>query len=1132
MSRLSDTIGFFSPQVYRLFNETTVSTSSTNYGSLTTDTIALAGATGQRAYSTDAPIGSDPGSWSLEKITGVSDTRITHNNTNTIAQFTDRDYTFGFWVKYVTFPNNNTATANVLASVGTTSATGSGFTLNIYGSTASAGTMRRLQLTTGNGTASVNTIAVNQFPDDGGWHYIAIRRVLSDIKVYLDGSLVITGSNPNTGTASAVGYGGIVAFPQANFTLRICHFHLFTSSAVGEPEIAAIWNAGSTDPNVTIAADPMTASADQVDATIIVTGGNFTEITTSITVDATFPDNIAVVAQENINLEITEILDASATIGDNIIAGSSNTVSFDAAEMTASVELVEPILARQAMTASATIADPTIYVTPNYFNLVDSLNPYAYYYDGQGVSTTVNAGYQPLTMTRGTGVSSNYDDGAPLDMIGNGKSWRLATTFNAQNYIIVTAPSVETSFAEHIKNGEATIEFWYRPASYPPNTNFTNNYQYWSIFGTDGLEIRFSNYYYNQDNKIEVVYKTGSQSPQIFSSASDVFVATQLHHVVVRITNSTAGNVQISAFVNGNLVISQTTPKRTWTTTNLGARFGNDGGFSASGGMGGGTLDELALYSTALSNSQILAHYDFVSSLSPNATITSTPLTVSAESGDHAFVVTSNAIPEIKEATASALIVEPDIMGGKSKEILADAITGSGLAVDPAISYGITFAAGAITAYAESANAFALNTMYFDYVQENVTPYRYVTFDATNSYADYGTDEDYSVAPTSGGTIVSPEFGINGKSAKIDGTTYTDGVVLKESEWNDNWGTGQNSYHSSFWMQKSEDDNSTGLRVLWNLNGYLDNQHVILFQYQGKLHMQFNNGSGTHLDAVTTNNINLFDGQRHFVVVAFDHTNNNDNKVHLYVDSVLVLTAELGSYNGETVNGTTFVGPNDESNNHPRLGVGCLITPFGSTALPVVPTNIKIYVDEIVWAKTEATQNLINGLYAAMPDKQNEIIMADAFTASASIVQSAISTEANLSSDSLTADIIIIEPEVSADREVVISATSLTATALFVDAERSDGVIVASDIFLASASVNGADVKITIPGGPMLATVNLIDRPGRSDQPDGTGEYWGGIAVITNVSGRYLSGWYGLSPWATWLRSTDVQNIIPMSEVN
>jgi hypothetical protein len=273
--------------------------------------------------------------------------------------------------------------------------------------------------------------------------------------------------------------------------------------------------------------------------------------------------------------------------------------------------------------------------------------------------------------------------------------------------------------------------------------------------------------------------------------------------------------------------------------------------------------------------------------------------------------------------------------------------------------------------------------------------------------------------------------------------------------------------------------------------------------------MQFNNGSGTHLDAVTTNNIDLFDGERHFVVVAFDHTNNNNNTVNLYVDSVLVLTVALGSYTGTTVNGTTFVGPNDEANNRPRLGVGCLITPFALTELPVVPTNIKIYVDEIVWAKTEATQNLINGLYAAMPDKENKIIVSESMLASATIVAPAIITEVSFATDPLTADALIVDPLITADRSIVATVTPLTASALFAEASRSDEANIISDIFLASASLNDGDVKITIPGGPMLMSVELVEP---------------------KVNGFDLN--LTLSAWARYLRATDVFTLSVQRGVN
>jgi len=797
MSRLSDTIGFFSPQVYRLFNETTVSTSATNYGSLTTDTITLAGASGQRSYSTDAPIGSDPGSWSLEKVTGLSDTRITHNNTNTIAQFTDRDYTFGFWVKYVTFPNNNSATANVLASVGTTSSTGSGFTLNIYGSTASAGTLRKLQLTTGNGTTTVSTIAADQFPDDGGWHYIAVRRVLSDIKVYLDGSLIITGTNPNIASAAAVGYGGIAAFPQANFTLRISHSHLFTSSAVDEAAIAAIWNAGSTLPGVTIAADPITASADQVDATIVVTGGNFTEITTSITVDATFPD-AAVQAQANNNIVVTETLDALAEIGDNIQAGGSLSTSFDAVEFTASALMTDAIVSRSAMTASADIVDSTVYVDPNYFNLVKQSDPLVYC---QFDSTTfVNDG--SLTFTESTVVHStvikNVDSGNGMGLVGSGKSWKFNSGFSTSSEIY--------NFTELGNlDGDYTIEYWFKPTVV-----------------NAGAGVRFSNIQvgYIKDNATMYVNVGGtlptwdilgdnipdSSSSRYIKAQDDSIILNEWNHIVVRVESDTSTSGTVQLFINGNVAGSLSV---SWNVANMlydgfiifdsdadeffGPGTSNRGWYEESTqGASGSLVDQFAIYGTSLSNSTIIDHYGFIDNLSPDATVQSTPLTISATSGDHEFVVTSNAIPEIKEATASAAIVEPDIQGGKSKEVAADVVTATANAIDPSVSYDFVVEVDILAAYAESANAFALNTMYFDYVAANVLPYRYVTFDGSSSYADYGTDADYSVAPASGGTIVTPEFGINGKSAKIDGSTYTDGVILKESEWNDNWGTGQN----------------------------------------------------------------------------------------------------------------------------------------------------------------------------------------------------------------------------------------------------------------------------------------------------------------------------------------------------
>lgn len=1101
MSQLSDQILLLNHQYGIEFNQTYPTATVTGTNAPTSGTIfSLVGTAPVHAPGV-GPLGGS-GSWKWTQTAGQTQTNVRTSSTNLPSTWMDGDYSTGIWFMLDAIPNSNgTHTFHALFP----QSSSVGFSVGIRGSNNATNP--------GKLYSNITTSSNNGFGpviNAGQWYYIAHRKntTANTVEIYLNGSLVFSGSNTLTGANNSAYFGPTLTNSGTNtINYYLSNWYVGTYSAIGPTQIADVWNAGSTAPTTLVTATPLTASADQVDATIVVTGGSFTEVTTSITVDATFPDNIAVVAERNLNIEIIGTLDASATIGDNVQAGGVISDSFSASEFIASVELVEPILARQAMVASATIADPSVYVDPSYFNLVKQSNPLVYcQFDA---TTFINDG--SVTFTQSTNVDStvikNVASGNSMGLVGSGKSWKFnskfATSFEISNF---------TDLGN--LNGDYTIEYWFKPTAVNAGAGVKfSNIQVGYLKNNSTMYVNIGGTLPTWDGTL---YGVPSYSSQRYIKAQDNLIVTnEWNHIVVRVESATSsGSVQL--FVNGNIAGSLNV---SWDISNMAYdgffffdsdadRFIGPGtlnrGWYAEEDQGatGSLVDQFAIYGTPLSYSTIIDHYSFINSLSPDATITSTPLTISANSGNHAFVVTSNAIPEIKEATASAYILEPDVMGGKSKTVVSDEMIAAATLVIPSVSYGITTSPDPMVSYAESANAFALNTVYFDYVQANIAPYRYVTFDGSNSYLDYGSDNDYSVAAVSGGTIVSPEFGINGKSAKIDGITYTDGVVLKESEWNDTWGTGQNTYHSSFWMQKADDDVSTGLRVLWNLNGYLDNQHVILFQYQGKLHMQFNNGSGTHLDTVTTNNIDLFDGDRHFVVIAFDHTNNNDNKAHLYVDSVLVLTANLGSYNGQTVNGTSYVGPNDEANNHPRLGVGCLITPFAQTALPVVPTNIKIYVDEIIWAKSAATQNVVNGLYAAMPDKQNELVTTEEMHADSVMIAPAISTSVNILASSLTAGIIIVEAEVTADREVVVIANTLIASAILAEALRSDGVTIVSDIMLASGSVNGADVKITIPGGPMLAQSTLVEP---------------------KVNGFNLN--LTLSAWARYLRATDVYSL-------
>jgi hypothetical protein len=529
--------------------------------------------------------------------------------------------------------------------------------------------------------------------------------------------------------------------------------------------------------------------------------------------------------------------------------------------------------------------------------------------------------------------------------------------------------------------------------------------------------------------------------------------------------------------------------------------------------------DEIALYDFPLNSTQILQHFNFINNLSPNYTDRPEPFTAGSTSGDHQFIYQKDINIAESPATASLLFVDPVVVASTSKTIAAEPINSSALIRDVSLYLGITTTADPMIASAETKEGFFLSDIYYEYVQTNIAPYRYVTFDAADALFDYGTDNDYSVTPTTiGGTIVSPQFGINGKSVKTAGTSYiTDGVILNESEWNDSWGTGQNSYHSAFWFQRATDDQSTtGLRVLWNLNGYKDNQHVVLYQYQGKLHMQFNNGSGTFVEQDTTA-LDLFDYQRHFVVIEFDHTNNNNNIVRLYVDAVLKSTVDLGAYTGTTTNASSAdSGPNNEANNHPRLSIGCLITPFGSTALPVVPTNTKLIIDEVYWDKNSITQTQVTNLRNAMPGQTTTINIVSVFEASTNSVMPAISTQSIELASPLTASAIFADPTIVAVRIVNTVSNAMLASATIVHPQVSQLTNIAAEPMLATSIFNDAGAVVTIPGPTMYATAILKSE---------------NIYITKNGSNvRYYPNRV-MNPWLAYLRATDVTRILPMREV-
>lgn len=1119
MSVLNDKIQSFSPEANIEFDQA-YTTSPTNTGSSTLAVWALAG-TAPTFISSDGPLGGS-GYWNAPAAT-----RFRQIGPNYLPTFSDGNYVVGMWFRFPTLPTGTSASASTILAILPTNGS-VGFNLVVSGSSATTNASRL-----GLVTSTTAIVPVGPTLQANRWYYVAFSRGedgTSINRLYLDGTSIYTITHSTVATATSLSIGSSTASASV-VPMHFSNLHTGTTANFNASAIAEIWTAGSSAgqdainnetpatatalsvlPSISISINnvelPATATALQTEPTIAVETGDHTQITTSIPVSALMAP-ATVSTQSFINITVPDLMEATVELINNIIVGSSNSVNFGAQEFFASATLVKPFLAESAMFASAQMGNHTVYVDPNYQNLITSIGPYLYIHDGS--PTPINKGYQSGTFTVSSALLKNQVPPPPMSLSGEGLAWRSTNNTGQDSSIRFNAPSNETSFDAILSTGEWAVESWISTPDFATAYRAITDSSLIVTLGNGSLSNGFTGGW----DGISVTIKNGPSTQEgqsvLFPIRGSGIDRNAVYHLVVTSTMISSTNQLIRVWLNTSLVFSRTFTKTAWTASKS-TFFVID--------SDGSELyhDEIALYNRSLTNSEIISHYNFMSALSPNASINAEEATADIEIVGGNIVVVGNATPEIKEATATALIVAPTIIAGRSFTHNANIFAASSAIIQPGISTGNTVTATPNIAFAEAAAAFRLNTTYFEYVQANIAPYRYVTFDGATPTIDFGTDNDYAVQPTIiGGTVVNPDEGINGRSAKTAGLSYiTDGVILKESEFDDDWGVSTNTYHSSFWIQEAPEDNSTGLRVLWNLNSHLDNQHIILYQYQNKLTMSFSDNSGNFINQTTVSDINLFNGQRHFVVIYVDHTGVND-RAYLYVDSVLRMTVELGSYRVEMANGTTFVGPNDEANNHPRLAVGCLITPFGQTSLPVVPTNTRLYIDEIVWAKTAINQAQVTALYNVMPDKDNSDYIADAMTASALSVNPAVSTNANYLSQPATASALINEVTIIADRNIVVVVDPATASAEFLGAQRINNVIFASDVMVANAIFNSAGVRITISGGPMLATVTLNNRLGS------------GFGFGIKVNGRNIN--YVLSPWAAWLRSTQIDSILTMREV-
>jgi hypothetical protein len=795
-------------------------------------------------------------------------------------------------------------------------------------------------------------------------------------------------------------------------------------------------------------------------------------------------------------------LTASTIIGDNVIVNTGSNESYSSEPMTATALLAQPFLPEDPFIASATMPGGNAVVQANYFNIINLLNPYMYIFNGQ--STPVNYGYQTGTFTVSTGLEKLVTPPAPLSYVAEGKSWRSSNSTGVDSSIRFNTSSNATSFDSILSTQEWSFEQWI------VTPNFSGPYR---VIDDPSLIVILQEGVPGTPG-ITVTLKTGPSTTSTFFTAipNGPTNFNSVNHIVATSTKVSSTQQLVRVWVNGSILYSNTFTFTPWTS-------GKNNFFVINSEGAQLIHDEIALYNFALNSTQILQHFNFINNLSPNYIDRPEVFTASAISGNHQFIYQKNINIAEFPATSSLLFVNPIVTTSRGITVVADPMLSSATNTNVILYLGNTVTAESMISAAESKEGFFLSDIYYNYVQTNIAPYRYVTFDSADTLFDYGTDNDYSVVPTTiGGTIVSPEFGINGKSVKTAGTSYiTDGVILKESEWNDSWGTGSNDWHSAFWFQRALDDNSTtGLRVLWNLNGYKDNQHAVLYQYQGKLHMQFNNGSGTFTETDSTA-LDLFDYNRHFVVIDHDHGGGNNNTVKLYVDSILRFTVNIGSITPTTTNAITAdSGANNEANNHPRLSIGCLITPFGSTALPVAPANTKLIIDEVYWDKNSITQTQVTNLKNAMPAQTTTINIVSVFEASTNSIMPAIFTQAVAIASPMTASGIFADPSVIAVRIVNVVSNAMLVTSTIVNPQISQQVNIAAQPMLATTIFNDAGAVISIPGPTMYASAKLQSS---------------GIYLTKNGSNVRFYPNKSMTPWVAYLRATDVNSILPMREV-
>lgn len=495
-------------------------------------------------------------------------------------------------------------------------------------------------------------------------------------------------------------------------------------------------------------------------------------------------------------------------------------------------------------------------------------------------------------------------------------------------------------------------------------------------------------------------------------------------------------------------------------------------------------LDEIALYKRVLTNSEIIGHWEFISTTSPNKIIEPDAFTSIAYFEQPTIYAQADVIFPETPTTASGLFVDPTVAA--STDILVSAIVQEITTefINPYF-YGnpdSSYAAEVMTASSDAPeNVYKINTQYQQYLITNHAPHRYINFDVPTGSQDIGSDNDYANASPYiyTGYINLPYQGINNNALVTPGTgLYSPDFIVKESEYNDEWGTTGTGYHFGFWIKKNASDTPSYNRVIATAQSYLNtNDYIILWQQGDYVKLTVRDSDSSQTTYTASIAANVFDGKRNNIVVNFDYTGSGICSV--YVNKNLVLEASVGSIKPILINGSTSVNADSETNNRNRFSIGASIVPDLETKLSTTLYPSLLEIDDFHWSKTQITLEEVSNLWSQMPGRFDTEILADpAIATNGILVDTIVGAGLGINATPLTAEGIAVEPlSIGADRELIYAADSaFLASSLAVEpfeyyGDSINNIVVVSDIFSGTIDFTGGLFTYTVSGQPMTASI-------------------------------------------------------------